>query len=54
MTPEQQAEFEALTRPVIKFLNDNFHPHAVVVIETDRAELMEGLYVFPCKEFIPD
>ena len=42
-TKEQQAEFEALTRPLLKFLNDNCHPHVSVVVTTTTAELLEGV-----------
>lgn len=42
-TPEQQAEFEALARPLLKFLNDNCHPHVSVIVTTTTAELLEGV-----------
>jgi len=32
-----------VTDPVIKFLNDNYHPHVTLIITNDRAELLEGL-----------
>lgn len=53
-TEEQRKEFEALARPMIKFLNDNFHPHAHVVIDTGRAELSEGLCAFTTEDYIKD
>lgn len=35
-------EFEDVTRPVIKYLCDNYHPHVTVVITPTSAELLEG------------
>jgi len=42
-TKEQRDEFENLARPVIKFLNDNCHPHVSVIITPTNAELLEGI-----------
>ena len=42
-TKQQQEQFEAVTRPVIKFLNDNCHPHVSVVVTPTNAELLEGV-----------
>lgn len=42
-TKEQIDEFEELTRPVIKFLNENCHPHVSVIVTPTTAELMEGV-----------
>jgi len=36
-------EFERVVRPVIKFLNDNYHPHVQAVITPTSAELAEGV-----------
>ena len=37
----QIKEFEKISRPLIKFLNDNFHPHVKVVVDCTNAELIE-------------
>lgn len=42
MTDEQRKEFEELTRPVMKWLNDNSHPHHAVIITNTDAMLLEG------------
>ena len=42
-TKEQQEEFEKVTRPVIKFMNDNCHPHVSVIVTPTNAELLEGV-----------
>jgi len=54
VTEKQRNEFEAVCKPVIKWLNDNCHPHVTVVITTGFAELSEGVCAFPCDEFIKD
>lgn len=54
MNKSQQEEFMTLAKPLIKFLNDNLHPHVLIVIDNGRAELLEGLFNFPCEEFIKD
>lgn len=41
MTDQQRQEFEAVTRPVIEWLNANCHPHVTVVIEPTGAMLSE-------------
>ena len=43
MTPEQKAEFEALTRPLIKWLCENYHPHHTVIVTPTSAEMLEGV-----------
>lgn len=36
-------KFEELTRPVIKYLCENYHPHVTVIITPTSAELLGGL-----------
>ena len=36
-------EFENLCRPLIKWLNDNYHPHVTILITPINAELLEGI-----------
>ena len=50
-TSGQQKEFEKITRPLIKWLNDNCHPHVHVVIDNSTAELSEGVCVFRTEEY---
>ena len=47
-------EFERLTKPLIKFLNDKYHPHTAIFISTTHAELSEGVMAFSSDEFIKD
>ena len=43
LSKEKLKEFEEVARPLIKFLNDNCHPHVSVIITTTSAELLEGV-----------
>lgn len=54
LTEDQRAEFEAVTRPLIKFLNDNCHPHVSVVVDNARAELSEGVCMFRTEDYWKD
>ena len=36
-------EFKELCLPLIKYLNDRFHPHTTIIITPTGAELMQGL-----------
>ena len=36
-------KFEELTRPILKYLCENYHPHVTVIITPTSAELLEGL-----------
>ena len=54
MTDKQLKEFEDLSRPLIKWLNDNSAPHAVIIIEVDSARLLSGELGFYTKDFIKD
>jgi hypothetical protein len=47
-------EFEALSKPLIKFLNDNFNPHSKIIIEPDGAEVVSGEMSVRTQEFILD
>ena len=47
-------EFEEVTEPVIKWLNENCHPHVMVVITPDSALLAEGVTRIVNDKFIKD
>lgn len=43
-TQEQKyAEFQELIRPVMKCLDENFHPHTKIIVNSLNAEIVEGL-----------
>ena len=54
MTEQQKQEFEMRTRPVIKWLNDNCHPHVMVVIDPTSAVLSEGTIAYTTEDFLHD
>ena len=54
MTEQQRKEFEAITRPVIAWLNANCHPHVTVVIETTSAVLSEGTIAYTTNDYLRD
>lgn len=53
-TKEQIEELEKLARPLIKFLNDNFHPHVSITIDPCSAELQEGSCRIVTEDYIKD
>lgn len=54
LTKEQLLEFEVASKPLIKFLCDNFHPHVTVIVTPSDAEICEGSALIKCDEFIKD
>jgi hypothetical protein len=44
LTDIQRIEFEKTARPMIKWLNDNCHPHVAVTITPVDARLFEGSF----------
>jgi hypothetical protein len=54
VTKEQIEEFEKVCRPVIKWLNDNCHPHITAVIDCGSAELVEGVRRIVNEDYIKD
>lgn len=54
LNEQQQKEFEVKARPLIKWLNENCHPHVVAIVDPARAALTEGVYSIPIEDYIPD
>ena len=54
LTPEQLKEFEAVTRPVVEFLNNNCHPHATMTVNCTGAEILEGSSFFRTEDYLKD
>lgn len=54
MTNEKLAEFESVVRPVIKWLNENFHPHCKILITPIDAEILEGAVMVTTLDFTRD
>lgn len=43
-TQEQKyAEFQELIGPVMKWLDENFHPHTKIIMDCNNAEVVEGV-----------
>ena len=47
-------EFEKIVKPVMKWLAENYHPHVKIIIESGRAEMVEGIKAVVTDEFIQD
>ena len=43
LTEEQRESLEVAAKPLMAWLLANCHPHTLVIVENDRAELLEGL-----------
>lgn len=54
LTDEQHKEFEAVAKPMIKWLCENCHPHVTVVVTPVSAELSEGTCAITTHEFVRD
>lgn len=54
MTEQQQKEFEKVTRPVIKWLCDNGHPHMTIFINPISAALYEGEIAYTTEDYLKD
>lgn len=54
MNEQQYEELKALCLPLIKWLNDNMHPHAKIIIDTTCYELVEGLTAGYTTEFVKE
>lgn len=54
MNETQIAEFVKLADQMIKFLNDNGHPHMKAIIGPNSAEIVEGVVGHRNDEFLRD
>lgn len=48
------SSFEEASRPLMKYLGENHHPHTSAYVRNDLAELLEGQEVFGTKDYILD
>ena len=45
-TQEQKAaEFNELVKPIMKWMDENFHPHVKIIIDCLNAEIVEGVMI---------
>lgn len=49
-----QASFEAASKPLIQWLNENANPHASVIVDCTSAELLTGEISVHTEEFLKD
>ena len=42
-TPEERQELQQAAQPLMQWLWENCHPHCTVIVDSERAELVEGL-----------
>lgn len=54
LTEKQRKEFEKLSKKLIKFLNEHFHPHTHIIIDQTSAELSYGEFAIRTDEFVKD
>ena len=48
-------DVENASRPLIKYLNDNYHPHVTAIVTTVSVEILEGVASVPkIYDFIKD
>ena len=52
LTEEQREAFDKAVKPVIKWLNENSHPHTKVVIDAVSAELLESAVYMETFEYL--
>lgn len=54
MEKEKRDEFEAVVKPVIKWLNDKANPMTKIIVDIDSAELVESVNYTYTTEFLKD
>jgi len=47
-----EGTFEQAARPLIKYINENHHIHVTAIVDSDHAEILEGINVFSTKDYI--
>ena len=50
----ENEQFKSSVEAVMKWLAENHHPHTKVIIDSDSAELVEGLATHRTDKFIKD
>ena len=53
-TEEQIKSFSLASKPLIRWLRKNAHPHCTAVVTDNRAELVEGIMGVPADEFLDE
>jgi len=54
LTKLQQEQMLEVAKPLIKWLNENCHPHCTAHVDQNTIELTEGIAVLHTDEFLKD
>lgn len=54
ISDEQYGELLEAAKPLIKWLNDNGHPHMTAIVDCVSVELVEGVACVHTEEFLKD
>ncbi len=54
LNEKQRHEMLEAAKPLIKWMNDNFHPHGVAMVDQGGVELTESICIETTNEFIQD
>jgi hypothetical protein len=54
LTQEQTQQMLEAAKPLIKWLNENTHPHCFAQVDHTRVELVEGIATSITTEFLKD
>lgn len=54
LTKEQFDELLEVSKPLIKWLNENYHLHVTAVVDCTSVELVESIAMNRTEEFIKD
>lgn len=54
LTKEQQAALLEASKPLIKWINDNCHPHCAVFVDQGSSTVIEDVARVQTSEFIKD
>lgn len=52
ITQKQSAEMLEAAKPLIRWMNENTHPHCVAIVDTVSVELTEGVAIQKTIEFV--
>ncbi len=54
LNEQQKQELENLAKPLVKFLNENCHPHTHLNIDQTHIQLFEGVCGIPINGYLKD
>lgn len=54
LSEQQISDFRDAAKPLVKWLNENMHPHVAVIVTPTGSELFEGIAPVPINDFIKD